>query len=148
MGDPRENTKAGALKVADEKLGAGADELKLVTSLLEHYEHEGLFDDGHAQPLYDCCELRDQCWSPGLEQLCPEKATVSIPWIGPAYCSSDGRLCAVGTNANQWGGLTATWWLTKSDIERRRGNDSIAGEKTETQEPLYSRAARVFRLLL
>ena len=144
----RENTKAGLLEVLEQPLGAGRRERELVASLLDLYDEEGLFSPtGEARPLFSACDRCGECWAPEerVRRLPPNKATVAAPWIGPRYPTS--RVCALGINGNRWGGLSSTWWMTRSDIEHRRGHLNLGTVKTSTNA-FYAKVARFLRPLL
>ncbi len=134
--------------VLREKLGAGPGELELVGRLLEYYDAQGLLDsNGMASPLFSSCGRCEHCWPSSTRPPRPEAsiAGIAVPWVGPGYSQS--RLCVVAINGNKFGGLSATWWITKCDIEHRRGNAACGGEST-SRHVFYAKAARYLSALL
>lgn len=92
-----------------------------VVSLLERccflYERRGLLPGGKDEPLKRICAHGVDCWDDN-EPRCPERAGVSAPWIGDRY--ADRRICVIGMNFDDWGGLNGHWEATAWHIEAMR----------------------------
>ncbi len=100
---------------------------EIVRTLCDLYEAKGLLPDGKDLPLQHVCPCREQCWG-GREHAHPnhpDRAGISVPWVGAHYF--DRRICVVGTNASDWGGIDSNWRICPSHkdalLAGRRGKD-------------------------
>ena len=85
--------------------------LALIRELCDLYEARGLLDDGRDRPLWALCPRRGPCWE-GRGDARPrreERAGIAVPWLGRRYLER--RICLVGINFHDWGGLDGHWLI-------------------------------------
>lgn len=100
-----------------------------VGQLYAFYADRGLVRDRLALPLETSCRCGAACWRREGDALPPpEKAGVSMPWVGEGYAQT--RICLLGINFNKDGGLEAHWRLTRSVIDHlRQGRKEVHGSR-------------------
>lgn len=91
--------------------------LALLQSCCALYEQSGLLPDGRDAPLNVVCPNGRSCWGSESPRS-PDRAGVSAPWIGTRY--PDRRICVIGMNFDDWGGLPAHWEVTSWHVEAMR----------------------------
>jgi hypothetical protein len=85
------------------------------------YSELGVLSDGRALPLHRACRCAEQCWAqfgPG-DRPDAQDAGVSVPFVGWDY--EEFRICVVGINLHDYGGLGANWWVCRGHIFDRLG---------------------------
>lgn len=89
------------------------EQLHAVSALLELYADRGLLPLDRDEPLYDVCPNRESCWH-GAARPPAEQAGIAVPWVGTEY--EEWRICVVGLNFDNYGGLAAHWRVCDSHI--------------------------------
>jgi hypothetical protein len=89
------------------------EQVAVVDALLELYASHGLLPQGRDEPLYEVCQNRESCWE-GATRSVPDHAGISVPWVGREYAAW--RICVVGLNFDNYGGLAAHWRVCASHI--------------------------------
>jgi len=114
------------------------EQQQYVDRLLALYSERGLLPDGRDEPLYGTCPHRDPCWA-NADRPSAQDAGISVPWVGRNYVSA--RICVVGLNFHNYGGLAAHWRVCRSHIEAlQAGGQGKNGEFFATGAMSYARA--------
>jgi len=100
---------------------ATATQLDHVRRALDVYDELGVVRAGRALPLHEACACAAQCWEPFGSADRPDAghAGVSVPFVGWDYEAF--RICVVGINLHDYGGLGANWWVCRGHMFDRLG---------------------------
>lgn len=104
----------------ERELAHSPEHLSTLRELLDLYARRGLLPNGADWPLYDVCPRREPCWG-GRDELRPTqraRAGIAAPWLGTDYFRD--RICVVGMNFHDWGGLDGHWVICNAHIEAQR----------------------------
>ena len=101
-----------------ERFAASDDAAALVEEIGTYFASRGLLGNEGSRPLYEACVCAAECWK-GLrdeEFPPPDRAGVSLPWIGPRYSSH--RVAILAINFVAYGGLWANWEIKERELEQ------------------------------
>lgn len=116
-------------------------QLDAVEALLDAYTDRGLLPLEQDEPLYDVCPNRESCWQ-GAARPPAERAGLSVPWVGREY--TKWRICVVGLNFNNYGGLEAHWRVCESHVRAMSdGKDGKNGRFFARGAMSYARAVEL-----
>lgn len=122
---PEADVEVGSLRAKLEVDGeARPQELQYVDAALALYARERVIRSGRALRLDQACRNAAFCWDPlpdGARPPCQE-AGVSVPFVGRDFESH--RICTIGINHHNFGGLGANWWVCRGHIYSRLSNGS------------------------
>ena len=109
-----------------------------VDRLLDLYERSGLLPGGRDEPLYDTCRNAEVCWE-DAPRPSAEHAGISVPWVGRDY--AEWRICVIGLNFHNYGGLAAHWRICASHVKAMQaGGQGKNGRFFATGAMSYARA--------
>lgn len=94
----------------------------IIGDLLRLYDDRGLLPVGRDAPLNQVCRHRKLCWEGAEDPACPERAGISVPWIGRRYFDSDSKVAMVGINLHDYGGLAAHYEVCTEHIAVQEAN--------------------------
>jgi hypothetical protein len=117
------------------------EQIAVVDALLALYACRGLLPRGRDEPLYEVCPNSESCWE-GATRPVPDHAGISVPWVGREYAAW--RVCVVGLNFDNYGGLAGHWRVCASHIRTLRdGGLGKNGRFFATGAMSYARAVEM-----